>query len=165
MSFKRLDSNSISICEIRLFYRKFHAIHRCGSPDTPLHSNVELIQYGSKYGQTPNYRFTCDHNFQLVGNQEVRCGISNYWLDEFPTCVPKVKCPVPPEAAYNQLITIRDLYINFYTFEGKEVAIPGSYIIYTCDDSQNSAKIMIGDSIRVCNEVGQWSGIQPYCLG
>ena len=113
----------------------------------------------------PHYQFRCDQNFKLIGNPEVRCGVNNYWLDEFPACAPTVTCPVPPNSQFSALVTVVPNYLKLMVYNGKEVAIPGSQVIYVCDQSENSTKVMVGDSVRECTDRGFWTGIQPYCMG
>jgi hypothetical protein len=161
----KFDSSSIAICELRLFYRKFNKFHQCGSPDFPLHSSFDFVRIGSKYGFMPYYRFTCEKNFELVGNTDVRCGINNYWLDQFPTCRPKIMCPMPPEVD-SRSITVRMSYYELFVWNSTLVAIPGSKVTYDCEVTTNSSKFtIIGDSVRVCTDNGKWSGIEPYCVG
>ena len=159
----RFDSSApISICEMRVFYQKYFAPHRCGSPDTPLHSTIDYVMYGSKYGVMPYYRFKCDTNFELIGSEEVRCGLSNYWLDEFPACEPTIICPIEDNM---DLATVVANFANFWATNRSLVAIPGSQMVFDCDHLENRSKVMIGDSVRVCTESGKWTGIQPYCMG
>ncbi|XP_054167801.1 uncharacterized protein LOC128965173 [Oppia nitens] len=185
----KFNTNKIAICELRLFYRKFFDPHVCGSPDYPLHSSVEFVRSGSRYGLMSYYRYTCDRNFQLTTagqQQDVRCGINNYWLDSFPGCHPTVTCPVPVEspsdggANVEDLVTVYRIYYDLHMYSTRNstkslsssypphpqsyVAIPGSRVTYECQVFPNRTQVMIGDSVRVCTESGKWSGVEPYCV-
>ena len=123
------------------------------------------MQSGSKFGAVPYYRFKCEDNFILVGNAEVRCGISNTWMDSFPTCVPKVTCPISEDYTLGDDVSITSFFVDLYEYNNTDVGIPGSMYIASCDKSDNQSMVMIGDSVRMCTETGKWSGIQPYCIG
>jgi hypothetical protein len=75
------DIDDITICEIRIFTNSFMPFNRCGSADIPLHSTMEFIKSGDKYGRNPYYKYKCDEGFELEGNEDVRCGLNNQWLD------------------------------------------------------------------------------------
>ena len=158
----RIDFNTLdqlTICEIHLYANSFMPYHKCGSADIVLKSKMEFIKSSSKYGLSPFFRYICEDGFELIGNQDVRCGLNNYWLDEFPTCKPKITCPT---LINNETVDV--LHENVFSFDGNISAIEGSIATFQCKNQLKNDSYMIGDSVRYCLNDGNWTGIEPICI-
>ena len=54
--------------------------------------------------------------------------------------------------------------VNAYHSDGVIKAVVGTVVYYFCEEDSNVRSVMIGDSIRVCEDYGDWSGLNPMCI-
>src|SRR5262249_9384773 len=126
------------------------------------HGTIEFIKSSTKYGRDPYYKYECDEGFQLIGHDDVICGLNNVWINSFPTCKPTVTCPIPTDKT-NSDISTETVFERLFSFDGNISAVIGSIVTYQCTETHANDSVMIGDSVRVCKRDGQWSGVEPIC--
>ncbi|GAB6029547.1 hypothetical protein CHUAL_005296 [Chamberlinius hualienensis] len=90
----------------------------------------------------------CSKGYRFIGNKKliVKCFSTGGWLGKIPRCRP-VACP-PPEVPVNSIINQSDANVF------------GAVAIYSCPPGFK----LEGNSKRVCEEHGKWSGKVPQCL-
>lgn len=91
--------------------------------------------------------------------------MSNAWLDEFPTCRPRRTCEMLPFDG-REPINIGTIIDGEYNYEGTALAVPNTRVTYFCTlrDGPEGKVVMIGDSVRFCEDVGLWTGVAPICM-
>ena len=80
-------------------------------------------------------------------------------LDQFPECIPSIACPIKP---LNNG-TLRH-FVNTVNIEANITAVVGSVVYYFCEEEPNYKNIMFGSSVSVCEDDGEWSGLDPICI-
>ncbi|KAL3870372.1 hypothetical protein ACJMK2_038442 [Sinanodonta woodiana] len=93
--------------------------------------------------------YQCDAGFFLAGRSERMCLPTGQWEGEEPRCV-KVICPSPPRVAH----------AHYAGYEGQSSYLPGSELLYACDDGYYSE----GNPRAVCKGDGRWMGLSLRCL-
>lgn len=89
------------------------------------------------------------------------CGLNNKWQDPFPTCVPTKFCEVPSDEVTKTSRVMID-FNDLYSYDGRHIALNGTKAIYSCIEDEKNLT-MFGDSIRICQANGVWSGEAPAC--
>ena len=106
--------------------------------------NGYVLSNGNTSGSNSNY--VCQRGHTLFGNSERICSPNGEWSGMEPLCRDNSTfCDLLPSISNGQ-----------YNITGY---IPGSTVMYSCDDMFN----IQGNSKRTCNEHGEWSGNQPVC--
>ena len=116
-------------------------IVRCPNLSNP--SNGRVNQRGNRPGDRATY--TCNSNYELVGDSTRTCQNNGDWSGDAPTCnpipCPKLRNPVNGRVSFSAGLTV------------------GSRATYTC----NSGYSLVGESTRICREDRSWSGRAPVC--
>ena len=94
-----------------------------------------------EFGDTVKY--SCNPGFVLDSN-ELTCTVNGTYEGSAPACN-RISCPQPDEIENGQPVT------NGTRFE--------DFVIYRCYRGYE----LIGESTRVCNEHGSWTGEKPQC--
>ena len=114
---------------------------QCSTLSDP--SNGRVSQQGNNPGDRASY--TCNSGYELVGQSTRTCQNNGQWSGVAPTCT-QIVCrnlSNPP----NGRVT---LSIGVFI---------GSQATYTC----NRGYSLVGDSTRVCQNDGTWTGRAPIC--
>ncbi|XP_003387839.1 PREDICTED: sushi, von Willebrand factor type A, EGF and pentraxin domain-containing protein 1-like isoform X2 [Amphimedon queenslandica] len=112
----------------------------CGSLPDPEYGTVKLS--GTTTGSLATYK--CNKGFRLTGSTTRVCLNTGEWSLQAPTCEPEDCGPLDDPK------------------NGKVDASGTAFwdtATYTC----NPGFDIIGESIRTCQENGQWSGVAPFC--
>lgn len=131
----RADAEYFGLCEVQVFRRP-----QCGRPERPVYSSVELV------GGTATY--SCLQGFTLSSGSRVRNCTHQGWRGAVPLCQ-EVRCDHPSST--------KDGFIEVSNFRGSYVF--GSRATYHC----NPGFILWGNSSRLCNSSGSWTGRAPTC--
>ena len=113
----------------------------CSLPPDILHGHI--IAKTTTYQAVINY--TCDYGYLLDGTSERSCMADHNWSGEVPTCQP-ISCGEPVNIANGFLVTTDGLLL-------------GSRVAYSCSDTYE----LVGESNRLCQGDGSWSGDVPLC--
>ncbi|XP_053395851.1 sushi, von Willebrand factor type A, EGF and pentraxin domain-containing protein 1-like [Mercenaria mercenaria] len=89
-------------------------------------------------------RYFCDAGYTLLGQDSLRCGSKGQWEGKLPTCE-LLNCGVPPHG--DHVIVDGDSY----TYQSK--------VTYSCENGYK----LLGESVSVCTETGDWSVQSPQC--
>uniref|UniRef100_A0A1X7VKS2 Sushi domain-containing protein n=1 Tax=Amphimedon queenslandica TaxID=400682 RepID=A0A1X7VKS2_AMPQE len=111
----------------------------CGDPGTPRNGFRKLSR--TTLGSIVAY--SCKSGFYLSGNSKRKCLSNRQWSGKLPIC--KALCP-KLSAPSNGKVQV----------EGVK---KGSSARYSCNDGYK----LRGDTTRICQEGGQWSGQKPTC--
>ncbi|XP_023349201.1 uncharacterized protein LOC111717966 isoform X3 [Eurytemora carolleeae] len=136
----RMDTEYFGLCEIQVFQAQ--EVEDCGSPELPLNSQL--------FSLTPSQaEYSCAPGFTLTppGRGILNCSKEG-WQGQIPTCS-ELSCDHPTSA--------KDGFIEVSNFRGNYVY--GSRAKYHC----NPGYILWGNSTRVCDESGEWTGHPPTC--
>ena len=124
-------------------FKIMHLICTARCPTLSAPSNGRVDQQGNRPGDRAIY--TCNSNYDLVGDPSRTCQNDGEWSGSAPTCA-RVTCPNLSNPANGQVT---------FSF-GVSV---GSTATYTC----TSGYVIVGESTRVCQGDGSWSGRAPIC--
>lgn len=113
---------------------------QCGEPHTIQNGGVRAPD--KVYNGVATY--FCLEGFRLSGNPVIHCEEDGQWSSSRPTCDPIV-CSSP------DTIPNGNIFGNDYSF--------GHSVLYSC----KVGYIIVGDSIRICQPDGIWSGQTPKC--
>ena len=114
---------------------------QCSTLSDP--SNGRVSQQGNNPGDRASY--TCNSGYELVGQSTRTCQNNGRWSGDAPTCT-QIVCrnlSNPPNGRVSLSIGV----------------LIGSRATYTC----NSGYSLVGDSTRVCQNDGTWTGRAPIC--
>ena len=116
-------------------------------------------------------RYICNSGFELDGDASRTCQRDGQWSGQEPICKRKYQDIVrhlhnngyPP---YFSLCSTDLLGIGCSVLSAPskgDVVLGGitvgSTATYTCD----SGYVLVGESVRVCQPSGVWSGVEPFC--
>ncbi|XP_076316285.1 locomotion-related protein Hikaru genki-like [Tachypleus tridentatus] len=110
------------------------------TPDSP---HLKLSTHNRTYGDRVN--FSCPTSYRLVGAASLHCLKNESWSDYPPMCE-AITCtpPLPPP---NGRVLDTGRYLT------------GDTVTYTC----HAGFVLVGESMAVCNDVGEWSQQPPIC--
>jgi len=147
-------------------YLHFTAIP-CGNLSSPVNGQVRLE--ADTFGSQANY--SCSEGYALNGNSTRECQADGQWSGSEPTCEGR-------SATY--ICTGGREGLSAFTYCISFVAIPcgnlsspvnglvtvdgstfGSQANYSCSEGY----LLNGNSSRMCQADGQWSGSEPTCEG
>ena len=114
---------------------------RCSSLSDP--SNGRVNQRGNEPGDRATY--ICNSGYNLVGQSTRTCQNNGQWSGSAPTCT-QIVCRDLSNPANGRVSLSIGVLI-------------GSRATYTC----NSGYSLVGDSTRVCQDDGSWTGRVPIC--
>ncbi|XP_028594815.2 CUB and sushi domain-containing protein 2 isoform X2 [Podarcis muralis] len=130
-------SNALPICHIV----------NCTDPGH-LENSVRQVQpsgpHRYSFGTTVSYQ--CNHGFYLLGTHVLTCQGDGTWDRPLPVCH-LVSCGHPGSPPHAQILG--------------EVYTVGSVVRYSCLERRS----LIGNSTRMCQLDGRWSGSLPHCSG
>ncbi|XP_053254903.1 CUB and sushi domain-containing protein 2 isoform X3 [Podarcis raffonei] len=130
-------SNALPICRIV----------NCTDPGH-LENSVRQVQpsgpHRYSFGTTVSYQ--CNHGFYLLGTHVLTCQGDGTWDRPLPVCH-LVSCGHPGSPPHAQILG------DVYTV--------GSVVRYSCLERRS----LIGNSTRMCQLDGRWSGSLPHCSG
>uniref|UniRef100_A0A452HNN1 Uncharacterized protein n=1 Tax=Gopherus agassizii TaxID=38772 RepID=A0A452HNN1_9SAUR len=130
-------SNSLPTCHIV----------NCTDPGH-LENSIRQVQpsgpHRFSFGTTVSYQ--CSHGYYLLGTHVLSCQGDGTWDRSLPQCL-LVSCGHPGSPPHSQISGDR------YTV--------GSVIRYSCLEKRS----LIGNSTRMCQLDGHWSGSLPHCSG
>nr|XP_028594815.1 CUB and sushi domain-containing protein 2 isoform X3 [Podarcis muralis] len=130
-------SNALPICRIV----------NCTDPGH-LENSVRQVQpsgpHRYSFGTTVSYQ--CNHGFYLLGTHVLTCQGDGTWDRPLPVCH-LVSCGHPGSPPHAQILG--------------EVYTVGSVVRYSCLERRS----LIGNSTRMCQLDGRWSGSLPHCSG
>jgi hypothetical protein len=122
----------------------------CGIPDKPLHSTFEIMNKTVKYYPDLRYR--------IIGDNTIKCISDGNWDKEPPLFEPIFQCNtshIDFKSKIYKKIELQDLEL----FNGTEVAVNNSKIIFECDFGNKTSKTLVS----VCDENGFWIGDDYKC--
>ncbi|KAH0631151.1 hypothetical protein JD844_005313 [Phrynosoma platyrhinos] len=130
-------SNALPICRIV----------NCTDPGH-LENSVRQVQpsgpHRYSYGTTVSY--LCNHGYYLLGTHVLTCQGDGTWDRPLPVCH-LVSCGHPGSPPHAQI--------------SGDVYTVGSVVRYSCLEGRG----LIGNSTRMCQLDGRWSGSLPHCSG
>ncbi|XP_073975480.1 CUB and Sushi multiple domains furrowed [Rhodnius prolixus] len=115
----------------------------CEVPVAPAHGKFTLASNATYYGAVVLYE--CDENFELDGFARRLCLDNGTWSAETPVCR-EVVCKEPEKDG--------GVIVQVSTFS------IGGVAHYSCPKGH----IMQGNSTRICQKKGTWSGYIPNCI-
>ncbi|GFR32918.1 CUB and sushi domain-containing protein 1 [Trichonephila clavata] len=107
--------------------------------DTHLRAEAHNRTYGSRV------MFSCPTGYRLVGSPVIICLKNQTWSDSPPFCE-AIECE-PPLAPNNGRVLDTGRYLT------------GDFLQFTC----NAGFVIVGESITVCNDQGEWTFPPPIC--
>jgi hypothetical protein len=140
------DEFELQICGIHVY--RFH--NDCGIPDKPLHSKLEILNKTVKYYPDLRYR--------IIGENTINCVSDGNWDKEPPLFEPIFQCNTS-HIDLNSRIYKSIKFEKLEFFNGTEVAVNGSEIIFECDFGNKISKTLVS----VCDEKGFWIGDDYKC--
>ncbi|KAM6428143.1 CUB and sushi domain-containing protein 2 isoform 2-T3 [Liasis olivaceus] len=130
-------SNALPICRIV----------NCTDPGH-LENSIRQVQpsgpHRYSYGTTVSYQ--CNHGYYLLGTHVLTCQGDGTWDRPLPVCH-LVSCGHPGSPPYAQILG--------------DVHTVGAVVRYSCQEGRS----LIGNSTRMCQLDGRWSGSLPHCSG
>jgi hypothetical protein len=145
-TFKSEDVFKLEICNI--FVYQFE--DDCGFPDIPLHSTIEKVNKTVKFYPNSGYR--------LIGDNTINCLFEGNWDKEPPILEPIIQCNTE-DIDLNSSIYKSIKFQKLEFFNGTEVAVIGSEILFECNDGKNSSEILVS----FCGINGSWIGSDYKC--
>jgi hypothetical protein len=136
----------LKICDI--FVYQFE--EDCGSPDIPLHSTIEKVYETVKFYPNSGYR--------LIGDNTINCLFEGNWDKEPPIIEPIIQCNTSDIDLKSKIYKKIELQ-DFEVFNGTEVAVINSKILFQCDFGNKRSKTLVS----VCDENGFWIGDDYKC--
>jgi hypothetical protein len=112
----------------------------CGTP--PTSPGVIVLVTDTTYGNAVTY--VCPLYFRLEGNNAAYCDATGQWNSSAPNCIRAFCSPPPP--------------VSHGGFEPSDFAV-GNTIHYYCEKGY----VLKGDSTRLCEAEGYWTGDEPIC--
>lgn len=119
------------------------------------------LEHGSVTGSEDNMygttvQFSCDHGYELLGNERILCSSDGKWDGSFPVCRP-VQCPNPGLVAHS-IISLKKANFKAHA----QVYQYGDILSYECRKGYVFSKT--NNTIeRHCLADGTWSGKPPVC--
>ncbi|XP_065143180.1 complement factor B [Paramisgurnus dabryanus] len=115
-------------------------------PNPRVLENGEIAPYKDRYYVNDTTTYTCHSDFTFRGSKKRTCLPNGKWSGDTPVCGrDSDHCPdpgVPPGTQRTgQMFNIEDI------------------VTYRCDNKLT----LIGSSVRMCQEGGQWTGTEPQC--
>ncbi|KAG8184166.1 hypothetical protein JTE90_010207 [Oedothorax gibbosus] len=107
--------------------------------DPHLRAGASNRSYGARV------MFSCPPGYRLVGPPVIICLKNQTWSDVMPTCE-AIECD-PPLAPSNGRLLDTGRYLT------------GDFVQFTC----NAGFVIVGESITVCNDQGEWTFPPPTC--
>ncbi len=138
-TFKSEKEFELRICSIYVY--QFH--NDCGIPDKPSHSTFEITNKTVKYYPNSGYR--------LIGDNTINCLFEGNWDKEPPLFEPIFQCntsDIDLKSKIYKKIELKDSEL----FNGTEVAVNNSKIVFQCDFGNKTSKTLVS----VCDENGFW---------
>ncbi|KAF6202316.1 hypothetical protein GE061_004714 [Apolygus lucorum] len=115
----------------------------CNMPTSPVHGKFALASNATYYGAVVLYE--CDNNYVLDGFARRLCLDNGTWSAETPSCK-EITCKDPEKDGA--------MTAHVSTFS------VGGVAHYSCPKGHN----MQGNSTRICQKKGTWSGYIPKCI-
>jgi len=134
----RVDREYFGLCEVQVFQKI--ELPECGRPESPVYGSFNPVGSSS-------VEYSCTQGYTLLGNKRRNC-TAHGWEGNTPQCQ-EVKCDHPTST--------KDGFIEVSNFRGSYVY--GSRATYHC----NPGFILWGNSTRLCDSSGQWTGQAPNC--
>ena len=140
----------------------------CGTLPNPINGRVNHTA-GTTLGQTATY--SCNAGYNLVGNSTRTCQATGVWSGSAPTCPSKLF--ILSIINHQVRLCIHDVFLHFIVVDCGPLPDPanghvsttrtifGQTATYSC----NTGYRLVGNSIRVCQATGSWSGSAPTCQG
>jgi hypothetical protein len=122
----------------------------CGIPDKPSHSTFEIMNKTVKYYPNSGYN--------LIGENTINCVSDGNWDKEPPLLEPIIQCNTE-DIDLNSSIYKSIKFEKLEFFNGTEVAVNGSEILFECNDGKNSSEILVSS----CGINGSWIGSDYKC--
>jgi len=135
----RVDREYFGLCEVQVFQRS--DTPQCGQPEVPVYSQLTHLMDSS------SVQYSCSQGYTLIGDKIRNC-TQHGWIGQVPVCK-EVKCDHPTST--------KDGFIEVSNFRGSYVY--GSRATYHC----NPGYILWGNSTRLCDSSGLWTGTAPQC--
>ena len=145
----------------------FHIVVNCGIPMVHAvnFTTMSISYLSTTYNSSAFY--SCGTGYNLVGTSQRVCQFNGSWSEQPAQCQSMEK--INNNYCCSQLPTVvdcGDLRVVSGYYGNLNVNFPSttynSTAIYICMDSGYR---LVGESIRVCNANGNWSGNQPKCGG
>uniref|UniRef100_A0AAQ4RB48 CUB and Sushi multiple domains 2 n=1 Tax=Gasterosteus aculeatus aculeatus TaxID=481459 RepID=A0AAQ4RB48_GASAC len=114
----------------------------CGHPGNPTFGMTQ----GTQFNLNDAVRFVCNTGYVLQGAVKSACQANGQWSNALPRCK-MVLCDRPSMPPYAQI-------------SGDRRTV-GSVIRYSCIGQRT----IVGNTTRMCQLDGQWSGSPPHCSG
>ena len=154
----------------------------CGTLINPTNGQVSHTA-GTTYRQKATY--SCDAGFNLVGDNIRMCQVSGVWSGNAPICQGElliyyattmlvvfsllVDCVSQPDFALHSSVSLILTVVNCGTLtdpaNGQVSHTAGTTLgqtaTYSCDTGYN----LVGNTNRICQATGVWSGREPICQG
>ncbi|XP_054557111.1 CUB and sushi domain-containing protein 1 [Talpa occidentalis] len=115
-----------------------------GSVENGVRQGRESFPETFEYGSSVLYH--CKTGFYLLGSSALTCTASGHWDRALPKCL-AISCGHPGVPASAVLAGEQFTY--------------GAHVHYSCKGGQS----LVGNSTRICQEDGRWSGAPPHCTG
>lgn len=136
----RSTRQEFEICEIEIYVKRNK--YKCGEPDRHIGSRiVEMTQDRVSYG--------CSSGFMLNGARERVCLPNGRWSESAPKCL-ETNCSIPPPIPNGK--------VDIFAIQSGHPS-SGNLVLYSC----NIGYMLSGNSTRMCESDGTWSGKAPVC--
>ncbi|XP_023209865.1 CUB and sushi domain-containing protein 3-like isoform X1 [Centruroides sculpturatus] len=128
------------LCEIEIYVKRDK--YKCGEPDRHVGSHVAKISPGRAH-------YSCSSGFMLNGARERVCMPNGQWSESAPKCL-ETNCSIPPPILHGK--------VDIFAVQSGHPS-SGNLVLYSC----NVGYMLSGNSTRMCENDGTWSGKAPTC--
>uniref|UniRef100_UPI00398EAF8C complement receptor type 2-like n=1 Tax=Pristiophorus japonicus TaxID=55135 RepID=UPI00398EAF8C len=119
----------------------------CQSPE-PLANGHIVTGFGPTYKHWETITYSCNEDYELVGNSVIECSENNSFVPPPPICRPFVGCQSPEPLANGHIVTgFGPTYKHWET------------ITYSCNEDHE----MVGNSVIECSENNSFVPPPPIC--
>ena len=141
----------------------------CGNLTSPANGQVDLTS-GTTFGQIVTY--SCNIGYNLVGDSTRTCQATGVWSGSAPTCEGMFYSAVSTikeicEVSYMYKVMFLSIVVDCGSVtdpaNGQVSHTSGTTFGQTATYSCNTGYNLVGDSTRICQATGQWSGSAPTC--
>jgi hypothetical protein len=147
-SFKSTEILSLRNCSIQVYQFQ----DDCGIPDIPFQASTRIQD------KTILYYPTVRKNYRMIGENIINCLFEGDWDNKPPIFEPIERGDMNGIDMKSSLYK-RVEYQNFEYFNGTEVAVINSKIVFQCNNGENSSKILVS----ICHENRLWIGDDLKC--
>ena len=127
-------------------------------------ANGQVSTTGTTFGQTATY--SCNTGYNLVGDSTRTCQATGNWSGSAPTCQSMLLFSSVNYQAISTYVSLLSIVADCGALSNPangQVNTSGTTFGQTATYSCNTGYNLVGDSTRMCQANGDWSGSAPTC--